>query len=357
MNILYGVCGEGYGHSSHAISIVKHLESKGHKVKIITYGQAYEILKDRFDVVEVSGLSAVYENGRIRYRKTVAHNFFNLSRDIFALKKINKIVREFKPDICISDMEFLVPVIAFLKKLPLISLSNQNILTCSQVDFPKKYYKDYILAKIVIKLIVPFSGHKVILSFCDIEKVNKKESTTVVSPIIREEIRKLKFNHNGKIVVYLSRDNSALINELKKINEKFIIYGYDINKIDGNLVFKKREHFLEDFRKCKAFISTSGFTSIGEAIYLKKPYLAVPLKRQFEQIYNAIILDKIGLGKFLENPSKEQIIDFIKNIEKYRKNFASYKPAVLMGWNNTEDNDYPHNVYSVLDKLIADLKK
>ena len=38
MRILYGVCGEGFGHSSRAKEIIKHLENKGHTILIITYG-------------------------------------------------------------------------------------------------------------------------------------------------------------------------------------------------------------------------------------------------------------------------------------------------------------------------------
>jgi UDP:flavonoid glycosyltransferase YjiC (YdhE family) len=39
--------------------------------------------------------------------------------------------------------------------------------------------------------------------------------------------------------------------------------------------------YLEELKACKAIIATAGFTLMSEALYLKKPYLALPLKGQF----------------------------------------------------------------------------
>ena len=61
MKILYGVAGEGFGHSSRASVIGDYLQKKGHEIKIVTYGQAYEVLKDKFDIFKVRGLHLIFE--------------------------------------------------------------------------------------------------------------------------------------------------------------------------------------------------------------------------------------------------------------------------------------------------------
>ncbi len=55
MRILYGLAGEGFGHSSRALVIVKYLEEQGHEVLLMTYGQAYKVLKNtsRFKVIGI----------------------------------------------------------------------------------------------------------------------------------------------------------------------------------------------------------------------------------------------------------------------------------------------------------------
>ena len=47
MKIIYGISGEGFGHSSRAKEIIKFLEKNRHKVLIITYGRGIEIFKNK----------------------------------------------------------------------------------------------------------------------------------------------------------------------------------------------------------------------------------------------------------------------------------------------------------------------
>ncbi len=74
MKILYGVSGEGFGHASHALVIADFLKKKKHKVIIVTYGQAYEILKNKFDVFPVEGIHLIYEEGNLNLKKSFFYN-------------------------------------------------------------------------------------------------------------------------------------------------------------------------------------------------------------------------------------------------------------------------------------------
>ncbi len=64
--IVYGVSGEGSGHSSRAQEMMEHLEAQGHTIKAVSYDRGYQNLKDRFDVMETEGLHIASEdNGKI----------------------------------------------------------------------------------------------------------------------------------------------------------------------------------------------------------------------------------------------------------------------------------------------------
>ncbi|MEM3074723.1 MAG: glycosyltransferase family protein [Candidatus Pacearchaeota archaeon] len=342
MRILYGVSGVGMGHAFHSTEVTKFLEKNGHKVLIFTYGDAYKILKEEFNVYKIEGLHLDFYNGSLRYSSTIYKSLKSIFINIYNFRKIKKTISDFKPELCITDMEFFVSVISTLYNIPTISLSNQTRFTNLKLDIPKKYWKDYILTKLAVNFTMFNKDYCIALSFSKFPKI--KKNTFISPPIIRKEIRNLKPTIQNKIVVYLSRDNQKVLKILKHINERFIVYGYNVNKKEENLEFRTKESFAKEFGSCKAIISTSGFTSVSEALYLKKPHLAIPLKGQFEQIFNALMLKKRGYGEYCEKVTKENIEHFINNLDFYRKNLEKYK---------TE----PNKIFLIVNKVIMNINK
>ncbi len=62
MKILYGVCGEGQGHASRAKVVIGNLINKGHEVKVLAYGKAYETLKEEFNCMKTYGLKIFFKD-------------------------------------------------------------------------------------------------------------------------------------------------------------------------------------------------------------------------------------------------------------------------------------------------------
>ena len=94
-------------------------------------------------------------------------------------------------------------------------------------------------------------------------------------------------------------------------------------------MFKKpsMDGFLRDLTGAKAVIANAGFSLVSEALYLGKPYLAVPVENQFEQTLNAYYVDKLGYGAWWEKLSKETIESFLFNLPVYVENLNSYPRA------------------------------
>ncbi|MDR2873795.1 MAG: hypothetical protein LBV42_03505 [Methanobrevibacter sp.] len=93
-------------------------------------------------------------------------------------------------------------------------------------------------------------------------------------------MRQLKTNHGNHVLIYQSnKTDLRLINVLKRINENFIIYGFDKERIDDNLTFRKfnETKLYNDLKDSKAVITNEGFSLISEAIYLKKPTYNIPI--------------------------------------------------------------------------------
>lgn len=340
MRILYGVAGEGYGHSSRALILASYLEKKGHEVVILTYGQAYKVLRKRFKCFKVKGLHLIFEKSKLRKRKTIKYGLENFPKNFWRWRKFHRLMKTFNPDLCISDMEPIVPMLRNWYKKPLICLDNQHRLTNLEINVPKKYYKDFLIAREIVKSFVKRADYFVIASFGRNKiKEKYKKNTFVIPPFVKESVKRIKGEYGRKILVYLTKKDKQRIDILRGIKEEFAIYGYNKNKKTGNMTFRTKENFLEDLRKCKAVISTAGFTLISEAIYLKKPCLALPLKGQFEQVLNALFLKDAGFGEFTEDLTEKDVLYFLFNLEKYKKNLRKYNP------------DYD-KLFKVFDKLL-----
>ena len=62
--IVYGVAGEGSGHSSRAREIAAHLLEQGHDLWLASYDRGYRNLRDDFRVLEIEGLCIASEDNR-----------------------------------------------------------------------------------------------------------------------------------------------------------------------------------------------------------------------------------------------------------------------------------------------------
>lgn len=324
MKILYGLAGEGFGHSSRALTIIPFLQNKGHEIKVLTYGQAYEALKDKFEVRKIQGSHIEFTNEKIDYYKTFVKNLERNLENAKNYKDFHNLMKSFHPDAIISDMEPLTPILSNLYHIPLISLDNQHRITNLRLEVPKEYYKDYLAAKAVVNLFCRAADHYIITSFTP-AKITKKNSH-IVPPIVRNDVLSLKPSHYGPVLVYLTKENTSTLEELTKINETFIIYGFNKSSSLKNLQFKTKETFLQDLKDCKAILATAGFTLMSEALHLKKPYFALPLNGQFEQTLNALFLKQANFGDFSDNLNSKEIESFLDNLEKYRTNLEKYNP-------------------------------
>jgi len=343
MRILYGVCGEGFGHSSRSKEIINHLKKRGHKVLVITYGQAVKILKE-FNLIKVEGISLSFYNNKLSLSKTFFDNINKILKNLKNWNKIKKKISKFNPDLCISDMEVLVPIISYWKNIPLISIDNQHRLTNLNIKVPKEYYKDFIIAKTAINTCISNADAFIIMSFSKSRIIKDKEKTYVVNPLLRKEITLLNKKEGDFILVYQTKEDERIIKTLKEIKHNFIVYGYNKNSIEGNITFKKLgQNFIKDLATSKAVIATSGFTLMSESIYLKKPYFAIPLEGQFEQVLNSLFLKKSGFGDFSINPTEDQLNRFISNLSKYKSKLNKNKTS-------------PEETLNILDKIILKIQ-
>ncbi len=323
-NILYGVNGEGAGHSTRAKEVLSHLVAQGHTVRVATFDRGLQNLKPHFDVTEIYGFRFAYVNNRVRYKRTIAKNLITVPQAAHSLSRLKELIDQWKTDLVITDFEPLTCHVGHKKRLPVISIDDQHCLTNTVVSYPSKYRGDAAAAKLVTRMMTPHANAYLVISF--FTAPIRKRNTFLFPPLLRQEILNATPTQGDHVLVYVTSPAPALTKLLTSVRCRFIAYGFGREGQEGNILYKKPsvDGFFADLTSAGAIVANSGFSLVTEALHLGKPYLAVPVSHQFEQIFNAYWLEKTGYGAYWEDLNKECVESFLYNLPHYREALARY---------------------------------
>jgi uncharacterized protein (TIGR00661 family) len=198
---------------------------------------------------------------------------------------------------------------------------------------------------VLTRIMTPYAMQYMVTSFFDAQP--SRQNAMLVPPILRQQILDAKPSSEGPVLIYVTTPAPHLIRMLSTVREQFIAYGFNREGREGNILYKKPsfETFFTDLVHTKAIIANAGFSLVTEALHLGKPYLAMPVKKQFEQIFNAFWLDRTGYGAYWEELTKERIESFLFNIPLFRERLAHYPKSSNQ------------KLFSRLDSLIAARKR
>jgi uncharacterized protein (TIGR00661 family) len=234
-------------------------------------------------------------------------------------------------------------MICRLLKIPFISIDNQGFATRCEID---RRFRNNPQVQIV-KAISFMATYNFVISFFNVGVKKKyKRNTFLIGPIIRKKIFDAKPSDKGHFLVYqTSTSNDDMFSILKSADAKFIVYGFDKEGVEGNLVFKKPsvDEFSEDLASCRGVITNGGFSLMCEAVYLKKPVYSVPVRKQIEQEINGYYLLRTGIGMTSKVVNAVDLKRFMQDCPEYRKNLENM---------NLNVNDY-----TLLDQKISLLEE
>lgn len=327
MKILYAIQGTGNGHIARAEEIVPILREYGDLDLFISGSQADIGLK--FPVKYRSkGLSFIFgKKGGVDFVKTFRKN---------SIRSIIKEMREFpveKYDLVINDFEPVTAWACYRKGLPCIALSHQSALLSPHVPKPKHFdpVGDWIL-----KNYAPASAH-VGFHFA-------KFDSNIFTPVIRESVRNASAVSKEHYTVYLpAYDDKKLVPFLLKfpsikwhVFSKHARKAYHINKVSVYPV--NNEDFQLSLGSSTGVLCGAGFETPAEALFLKKKLLVVPMKKQYEQHYNAAALKQMGVPvvKSIKKKHLARIGEWIEgshpvNVDYGNVAESAVKKAVALG--------------------------
>ncbi|MDI9394307.1 MAG: glycosyltransferase [Euryarchaeota archaeon] len=347
MKIMIFICGEGLGHTSRCLALGKELLAAGHDIKFGAYGYSKELVeKTGYRAQEIpSEIKLVGKAGGLDLTGSIEATLKNAK--ILGGPKVLKLIRDFKPDVVVSDSYYLGTLAAMVLKIPVYLIINQSnmeeffknrgVPIRLLGELTKKFYKevfektdktiipDYPLPYTVCRKSLDFSPRIREKLFYSGPLVREKYEEVDRIPLEKPHIVSLigGFGYREpifrKVLTTASLDtgiNYTLISGPNLDPSKF-------REIPKNVQLLR---FVEDtfpyIKSSDAVIAPGGHSTMMEAFSFGVPILSFPDEGHSEQENNAAVIEEEGYGRRLSySTPPEVILECIREVledEKYR---------------------------------------
>jgi uncharacterized protein (TIGR00661 family) len=275
------------------------------------------------------------KSNKLCLRKTLRKNLAKAKYYIKSLRFISDEMKTNKPDLIINFYEGLGGIYNYFynnRNIPVIAVAHQYLLLNKSFIHPEGSWFHRTLVNFNSRITALGAEKKLTLSFTPFPD-NFQDQLFTVPPLIRQEVTAAGPVQKREDFLLAYVNQSALANELiawHNENEETIIHCFitelPTKVLHSNLVFHSLNAplFLSYMRRCKGVVSTAGFETICEAMYLEKPVLLIPLKNHYEQRCNALDAVRAGAGMTQKDFNLTPFLKFIE--EGYTPNvgFAAW---------------------------------
>lgn len=321
--ILLGVTGEGWGHTMRARTLAQRLVARGHTVKVAASGRAVPVLRGHgLDVVAIHGLALSYSGGSLQRGRSVLRNLRHAPRALrgnvdVALSEM----AAFLPDGVVTDFDSFAWAVGHLMGVPVVSFDHQHVLDrfVHPPAILRATSRGYAATRALVRAKTPGCDRFVVTSFFfpDV-RASTAAKTTLVGPVVRPEIEAAAPTEGDAVLVYQTASGDpALLPALAAWPKtRFVVYGAGLARAPANVGFRAFDEasFVRDLAGARAVVANGGFTTLAESVWLGKPVLAVPVRRQAEQELNAGWLDWLGLGMRADHLSPAVLGRFLARV-------------------------------------------
>lgn len=324
MKILYGIQGTGHGHLSRAREILPELTDRA-MVDVVLSGTNTRMTLDDHTSVYKRGISFEYNSkGSVSYLQSA----LKLRPLQFISDVRNLHVRDY--DLVISDYEPVTAWAAMRADVPSVALSHQAAFLSEKSPRPAK---KNTFAELILKHYAP-CHQSIGFHF-------QKYDSFILPPVIRSEIRTIVPQRGNHVTLYLpAYSPQTLIPVLKQLPqvEWHLFTPYCSQEhTDGNVLVKPvmNRPFIESLSRCRGVITSAGFETCAEAMYLEKKLMVIPIKNQYEQYCNAAALKEMG-------------VPVLNRIDQ------DFIPAVKSWLNSSKKNPVLHDI-AEMSQLVDEL--
>lgn len=322
--IVFGVMGDAMGHITFS-SIVASLLPE-HEFLFMGGGKLSRLTQLGYRTLEIPMLSTYYSNNRVDLKSTIYNGCKVLFRRNPIVRQVERLMRDFRPDVVLSNYEYFTPLAASLIGLPTISVDHQHILTECKWPVNPGGVLGRLLLMAPLKFMYSNTDKYVVTSFFRLRAKNP-ENTVVTPSVLRPVVKQFTGVTGDHVLVYQTSPSFlSLLDTLKRVPGSFRIYGFGARAPEKNLEFKANsiEGFLEDLSTCRYAIVNGGHNVISESLHYGKPVLCFPIRLAYEQHLNAFMIRHLGYGDYSSEvaPDEKTFLDFERKIPEYSENVS-----------------------------------
>jgi len=305
---LFIVQGEGRGHLTQAMSLRRMLTEAGHRVEGVIVGNSQRravpsFFKDAFSapVTFVSSPSFVPDGDdrSVRLGATLGHELLRSPSFVESLRRIDAAVAEHDPDVIVNFFEPLAGLyaVSYQPSIPIVAVAHQYMFHHPTYRFPPGWVLQRWGAQTFASVTAWGASRRLGLSLYPAPD-RPDDGLVVLPPLLRADLFEQPTDRSEPFfLVYIL--NSGYADEVIAWHDRnpdvrlhcfWDRPGADhVEHYDDTLTFHQLDDhkFLSLMARCRGFVSTAGFESIAEAMYLGKPVQVVPVEGHFEQLCNA----------------------------------------------------------------------
>lgn len=343
LRCLFVVQGEGRGHLTQALALRSILEEAGHDVcrVVVTRGGSDAI--PAFFVDQI-GAPITYADGfrfvvkdssrSISWTQTVAYNFRRLPRLKASLTSIAKLVRQLEPDVILNFYEPLGGLYAlwYRPSVPVVAIAHQFMFLHPQYVFPQGFYFQRKGTAFFTRISGLGAARHLGLSLRELPNQGR---VRVVPPLLRNELFDLPAEQSQPfLLLYLYHHScmDAIVrwHEQRPDVELHCFWNNpdapDTWQYDETLTFHPLhgQKFLEMMARCQGLVTTSGFETMAEAMYLGKPLMLIPMQKHFEQHCNGVDGVAEGAAIHAADFHLDKLLDFVPQYKYDTRSFRGW---------------------------------
>jgi uncharacterized protein (TIGR00661 family) len=307
MKYLFIIQGDGRGHLMQAIALADMLRRHGHEVTEALIGKSrireipefvYEKIKAPCSMFNAPSFVFGRDRKHINILKTILYNTTprSLRKYYKSMEYIHRRIRESNPDMIINFYEVLggLTHLCYNIKTPLVNVGHQYMACHPAYAHAKGDNRSLMFFRLHVALSNIEAGKTLALSFYPLPSDNCGR-LRVVPPLLRREALELEPTNGPSVLGYiLNAGFQQEVEEWHKAHpEVRLDFFWDKKNVPAELAVDPTlsfhtindSKFLSHMASCRAYISTGGFESICEAMYLGKPVMMIPA--HIEQEVNA----------------------------------------------------------------------
>lgn len=364
LRVLFIVQGEGRGHLTQALALASILHRSGHSVCKAVVSQGGDLaLPGYFEecleapVIQVpSGRFFVNQETRsIDWGRTLVNNSFRWNEFNRSFAILGEILQTEQPDIIVN---FFEPLAGFFilrerPKIPMVAVGHQFMFLHPQYQFPTGFEVQKISATTFTRLTGLGAERRLALSLYDAPPLPEKK-IVVMPPLLRDELFELPEDVSEPyFLIYLYHHSlSKDVIAWHERNPTYQLHCFwnnaqaeEITHHSDTLTFHRLHgsRFLEMMARCQGIVTTSGFETMAEAMYLRKPLMLNPLHKHFEQHCNGVDGTSLGAAIQTNDLNLDRLVEFIPNY--------SYDATELRSWIGKAEEMYVREL-----EIVASMK-